>query len=412
MKEKFSYFLGYVVLDVYGDSVKRFMNLCIRQGFLIWNIRPIEEGQYQLCMLIQDFWKIRPLRRKTSVKIKVLRRIGVPFIVHRYRNRIFFPVSFLFSFAFLIYSCSYIWKIEVNGNSYLSKEAVILYLDSIDQGFGTKKAEISGETIELALRKHFPQVIWASSYFEGTKLVVEIQENINPKEETKTAEDVCTDLVARKDAVIASIITRNGTPYVMEGDEVHEGEVLVCGRQEIFDDNGEVADYIYHSANADIYGYVTYHYYDEIPIKDLISLQDSEYTTCYLFQICDRTFSIGFPNPYEQFYSISELHQMTLSEQLYLPVFWGKQYHINRKDMIYKRSKKEITAIAQKNLANFIAKLEENGVSITDKNVIMKEIGDSYVISGTIKACEDITMRKATEILQVEQEGTQTDEHE
>lgn len=46
-----------------------------------------------------------------------------------------------------------------------------------------------------------------------------------------------------------------------------KGDVLVCGRQEILDDNGEVREYYYKSADADVYGYTMHPYEDWISSK-------------------------------------------------------------------------------------------------------------------------------------------------
>ena len=43
--------------------------------------------------------------------------------------------------------------------------------------------------------------------------------------------------------------------------------MLVCGRQEILDDNGEVREYYYKSADADVYGYTMHPYEDWISSK-------------------------------------------------------------------------------------------------------------------------------------------------
>ena len=62
-------------------------------------------------------------------------------------------------------------------------------------------------------------------------------------------------------------MTRTGTPLVTADMEVKKGDILVSGRAEILNDDGEVAEYIYPGADADIIAEVNFYYEDEINIS-------------------------------------------------------------------------------------------------------------------------------------------------
>ena len=96
---------------------------------------------------------------------------------------------------------------------------------------------------------------------EGTKLVVEIQESIQTHEMKKSLNEA-NDIVAAKDAVIASIITRAGVPKVVKGNSVKKGEILVQSTYPIVNDDETVNQYLTVCAAADVKGYVTYTYED------------------------------------------------------------------------------------------------------------------------------------------------------
>ena len=85
----------------------------------------------------------------------------------------------LLFFCFLLYDLSgFIWNIEINGNSYLTTETILDFLEEEHASFGTKKSRISCEDLEEAMRSRYRDVIWTSIKIYGTKMTVDIQENL------------------------------------------------------------------------------------------------------------------------------------------------------------------------------------------------------------------------------------------
>ena len=165
------------------------------------------------------------------------------------------------------FSC-YVWNIEICGNSTLSDDTVYRYLESEKIRVGTAKGKVDCEKLEAKIRQHFSNVIWTSVRLEGTKLTVDVKENLitqEPQEKQETETEEAQDLVADKDAVILSIVTRNGTPKVKAGDKVKKGKALVLGRIDIYNDAKEIAGYQYCKADADIVAQTSYPYRYEVP---------------------------------------------------------------------------------------------------------------------------------------------------
>ena len=99
-------------------------------------------------------------------------------------------------------------------------------------------------------------------------MTVDIQENLLPEENyEEKKEETAHDIVAADDGLITEMITRSGTPVVTVGTPVKKGDVLVNGYVEILNDDGETAQYLYRTADADIIAKVTYSYHDEIPME-------------------------------------------------------------------------------------------------------------------------------------------------
>ncbi len=233
---------------------------------------------------------------------------------------------------------------------------------------------------------------------DGTSLVIHIKEQIKTENLYDGASYGASDLVAAKNATVASIVTRRGTPCVAAGDEVESGDLLVSGKSEILDDSGEVGQTLYQRADADVIGYVNYFYSETIPIKSLISIDTSESKSTYFIRFWDKNLYFGDSSIlYEEYYTLESYAQAKLSDSFYLPIFWGKKEYVKRTPAYYMLAKEAAKEVAKEDFTNFLTELEENGVSIIDKNVMIKEIGDCYEVSGQVYATEPIMTRRPIE---------------
>ena len=71
----------------------------------------------------------------------------------------------------------------------------------------------------------------------------------------------------------------------------------------------------------------------------------------------------------------------------------------------------EVKKLASENLKNYISDLEEKGIQIIEKNVIIERKNQKYVAKGTIEALESIVSYQPTEIIEITSEERQpTDE--
>ena len=82
------------------------------------------------------------------------------------------------------------------------------------------------------------------------------------------------NIIASQDCTITEIVTASGTPVVKAGDDVKKGDILISGAVYLYDDNNEVLDTNYVSAEGTVYGICVYHYKDTVPL----SCYSKEYT--------------------------------------------------------------------------------------------------------------------------------------
>lgn len=391
---------GWLYVEFYGTNVSRFLNLCTRHGIVFWNVDTSDCNKITALMYLRNIYDLRPMLRKTHVHFSIRFKRGLPFLLHRYRKRKMFAgiiVCVILAIAFL---STKIWRIEFVGNSSLSEETLLNYLAKQDITYGSDRSDIDNDALELALRQDFDAIIWASVYEQGTKLVVSVQEKIASDRAVAKDADTPMDLIAVRDARVDSIITRKGIGMVKAGDSVKKGDLLVSGRQEILDDNGEVKAYYYEIADADVIGMVSYDYEDWIEEEVIQVRRTGKEHTRYFARVGEYQFTSPVIHAdYDYETTVETNHQLCMMNSFYLPVYFGTITDYEEQKIVKKMDLEEAKSVAIGHFEHFITNLEQNGVSIIDKNVMIEKIDLKYHIYGKVTASESIIRQRPTEIL-------------
>ena len=385
---------GYVVIRLSGYSPERFLNLCSHHRIILWGLRSVGT-EYEMCISISGFRRLRPLVHKTKTKVVILERHGLPFMLYRYQNRKLFAAGALLG-AVILYGLSlFIWNIHVEGNYSLSDEVILDYLESIEIVHGMAKREIHGEEIEAALREHFPEITWTSADVKGTRLIIHVQENEDVIPE-KIPKEEPADLKASNSGTIVSMIVRSGTPAVTEGMEVKKGDMLVESLVEILDDAGETANTYYVHADADIQIQRTEHYQASFEMKYIKKEYTGRTKTSFYLILGKKRFDVRFwhPDTYEQFDSIASELPLKITENFYLPVILGKNVEQEYVPSETTYTKEEAVARAKEEWSLFFEKLRRKGLQIIENNVkieisggVCNAEGDYVVEESAVQEC-------------------------
>lgn len=401
------YVRGYVYVHLTGYATERFLNLCSNRDILLWDLKPAPDGYY-FCISVNGYRQLKPILRKTKTKARILARHGLCFHMFRYRKHKIFAGGVVLCGTLLTLCSGYVWNIEVCGNSYLSEDTVVAFLQTEHAGFGSRKADIDCEALEEALRSAYPEVIWTSVKLYGTKLTVELQENLLPEEDYQTADDTPYDIVAAKDGVIASIITRTGTPLVTEGAEVKKGDLLVSGRLEITNDDGEVTGYLYPGADADVDAFLTYSYTDAINLEYQDKIKTGDKWQNFGFRILNFQFKNPFFHlPDTSFEVTEEDRQLHFTDNFYLPVYFVQYTYEEYQMERITCTDEEAKALANEHFSQYLLNLEQKGIQILEKNVMIEKDNQKYVVRGTVNVKESIVSCQPTEILEITREERQ-----
>ncbi len=378
---------GYLQVTLTGAAPERFLNFCVRRDILIWNLSPNQAaGGYDFCISRRGYIAAEDLLARTRTTMTVKKKCGVPFFLHRYRARKLFLIGILFCML-LLWNCSkYVWKIEINGTSELSEDMILTWLEKQERTYGTRKSMFDCAALERALRNDFATIAWTSVKLEGTKLTVDIQEGLPEADTGELPVSGAWDIVASEEAQIASIITRRGTPLVEKGTVVSRGAILISGRLDILDDNGEIAEQHYVTADADVTGTVERVYEATLPRDYQRKIYTGETHKSYLLQIGGTHLPIGKKMAYRACETTVFDHQLELLPGFFLPVHLfttSQRAYVYRPDTY---TKEEVEAHATAGWQLFLEKFTQKGIPIIVKNVKIETNEKNCVIRGTIQA--------------------------
>ena len=224
------YICGYLSIKIYGDYPERFINICAANGISLWNIRRRGDCIYAN-IDVRNYKEIRVLKRKSRVKLKIVRKKGLYFIIKPYLKRSGLAVGVVLFFLLNIALSSFIWNIEIKGNKSLSDEEIIFMCSDIGIYEGMLSSNIDTNDARLKLLIGNEKLSWASFIIEGSHLTVNVSETESVTEDDKSP----ANFIAARDGIIEKIEISSGQAVVKKGQAVVAGELLASGTVEYKD---------------------------------------------------------------------------------------------------------------------------------------------------------------------------------
>lgn len=392
------YVKGYVRIRITGYSPERFLNLCKYKNIPVWGLLP-GRNFYDMNITIAGMKKLKPILRKTGTNLRIIEKIGLPFLLFRHRKRkIFFAGAV--GCILLIYILSlFIWNIEISGNHIRTDETILAFLRKQDVHCGMPASSVDCAGIARMIRKEYDDVIWVSASLKGSKIKIEIKENSDSREieEEKTTEEG-TDLIAEKDGVIKEIVTRSGVPMVHAGDKVKAGDILVSGRVEIKNDSQEVIGYQYQNADADIRMETKEVYEETLDLSYTVKKYEKHKKRQVFLRFSDKEYTLGQKvdaGERKEVFSFEVLPQF--SKSFPFPFSFGireeKQYLEVKKTY----TKKECQEILSREFERFCKDLRKKGVQILENDVKIYKDTQSAKAKGTLILLESCGKERKTE---------------
>lgn len=309
-----SYILGYVNIEVEGYFTERFINICNSKKIFLWNMKRKHSTIIRVNIGIRDFKKIKEIAKKTRCRVKIQKKKGIPFILHKYKKRKIFAIFFILLIIAVIALSNFVWNIEVIGNDKISAEEIIKDLADDNFKVGTSKTNLNTKNIIDKIRLKRSDLAWMGIEIKGTNAIVKIVE-ADLKPDIIKEEEYC-NIVATKDAMIVKINAQNGTAVVKEGDIVTKGTVLIQGWLE-----GQFTGIRYVHANGEVQAKVWYSQKISVPLKQIKKVKTGKEENKYSVKINNFEINLikGVPK-FQNYDTIETSKKLKLFSDFYLPI--------------------------------------------------------------------------------------------
>lgn len=375
MLEIWNYFKGYVIIRVSGYNVERFLNLASFNNIYIWDIQP--KGTYMIMKIsVQGFKKIKPYAKKAGCKFKIIKKTGYPFFVFKYRKRYLFCTGILLFLLLIYFMSSFVWLIDINGNTRLTDTQIQEVLKKYNVCIGAFKKNINTAEAEKAIKLDLPDISWINITLKGTKAEINLAEGVKPINIVDNSSPC--DIISDKSCIITSIVTRSGTPNVRARDVVEKNDVLVSGTVPITQEDGSLIP-SYVQANATIRGKLTHSYSFKIPYSYITKKYTGKEKKYYSFFVFNKNFNFNYIKSdilYEKYDTINKTKQLGFNPDFPLPF---KINSVCYKEYICEnslRSPQQAKELAYTLVTNKIVNQLPISTDVLNKEITFKEYKD------------------------------------
>lgn len=391
------YINGTVTIQIQGLHKERFLNICAQRELSIEEIQKNEDDS-MIFVTTPGIWKqMKPIARKTGIKMRLIQRKGFPFVLHRNRKRKLLVCGTCFFFLLLYHLSFYIWDISVEGNKRFTDEMMFNYMKGIFIENGMRKSRISCEQLEAGIRDHFPDITWVSAEMKGTRLIIRIRENETMNEYQINESNPC-DLHAAKSGTITDIVIRSGICRIKEGEFVEKGDLLIDGTIPIIDDAGTEIDRHEVHADGEIYANTMHTLAWKYPMTEIKKSRSGRYRKGVYLEVFGHLFCFMTPKEWFLYDKDSRWEYITKQKQLcmlndfYLPVYIGgiTAFEYDTYEHVY--TYEDIDLKANDELKEYMEKLLEKGVQILGCDGKIEQSESGWQFTGTMTVNENIAM--------------------
>lgn len=379
-----SYFIGFIRISVEGYYIERFINFCMNNKIIVWNLKKYNNVKLDLNICKKDFKEAIKIAKKTKCRIKIEKKKGLPFILYKYRKRKIFAFLLVLIVSFILFSSNFIWNIEIVNDDNVSFANIIEDLEENGLKVGKFKSQINTKEIINKIRLKRSDIAWIGIEIKGTNAIVKIVK-ADEKPDIVAEDDYC-NIVSNKTGIITKISAQNGIANVREGDIIKEGTVLINGWME-----GKYTGIRYVHAKGEIQAKVWHTGNKKIFYNQKIREDTGEEENKYCIKI--NNFKINLSkklSKFEIYDTINTEKKFKIFSNFYLPISIEKITYKKQEEKEIKYKPEEAKEIGIKQIEEELDKQIENKENIVNKNINAYEKEEYIDIYVTYEVLENV----------------------
>lgn len=216
---------GYLIVRLQGTNLEELLNKGLGQGMCFSHIHKVAPSFWVLTLKKGEYTKLQTILTGKRIRVRVLEKKGLPYLLASLRTRIGFLLGFLLMLGLIVYLSQFIWFIELTGNEGVDRTAIVKEAKEAGLYLGVRKGDLDLKKVEQHLRARIPALTWVVLQTKGVLMKVQVAE--------KTGLEMGFldkgDIVADSDGVITHVVVFSGTQEVSQGTTVKKGDRLVAG---------------------------------------------------------------------------------------------------------------------------------------------------------------------------------------
>ncbi|MBE5950280.1 MAG: hypothetical protein E7260_01655 [Lachnospiraceae bacterium] len=379
------FFKGYLIISLKETVKERFFNLCKAKEIEIIDTIMINQSIY--CkMKLKDYWKIRPVVKKTKCLPRIEKKRGFPFVCRKMLKRKGIMLGCFFGVFILWQMTQRIWYTQVQGGFVHTREQILTTLENEMKIFGgTNKYIVNCKDIETKIRLIYPQIGWVSVEKRGCNLYIRLNESSMPQ--TETGPENSSHIIAERSGIVKRIEVLSGIATVKEGDVVQKGDLLISGIVPVVGDYDEL---IYNNpvgAKGKVWIETELLYQKTGSLLYEKKIEKGQKTGCEIFWDQRKIFSY-IPRYSGVKYDIMEYDIVPFCFRDYQAPLRVRFYELTAYETEPKQwIKEEAKQMAETEFSLFLEDLKMQGIHVMNSEVSVECIGTSYRLTGTGIIC-------------------------
>ena len=218
---------GYAIIRAEGLCTARFLKRIANAGIPVSDVRKCGDASILFTIPARRFFELRKLKKGLPLRIRIVGRGGLPFLIGRLKRRPVLWVGSVLLFLAIAILSMRIWIIRIGDTDRVDPDEIIELLAErgIRPGASLKGPILITAANDLSAQIH--DAAWIGLDREGVLLKVNVVESL--PESPKRTDRVPSDIVAERDGVVTTIRVMRGQARVKVGDRVSAGDVLISG---------------------------------------------------------------------------------------------------------------------------------------------------------------------------------------
>jgi similar to stage IV sporulation protein len=374
MKNQWIEFIaGKVTVKVSGRGIERFLNVLIRNGLIVWNVKRHGTETITFTMRLQDALRIRHYARERDCSITFLKRAGMPFLFKRLLKNSGFVGGALLFLLIIMFLSNVIWGIEIKGAKPATEYQIRKELDKMGVEIGKSQFFVDNvEGIQRKLTNNVGNLTWVGVELKGTTYYLQVVEKKEPEKPEQLAP---RNLVAKKKAIIDSMYVETGQKKVDIHDHVEAGQLLVSGEIGKEGQTERVA------AVGEVWGETWYKSHVELPLKTKFFVFNGQEKQKFSLILGKLEIPVwGFGEPDFQDYEVDKNVKNIRFLKWELPIAIGDETLRAREETTRIYTQKEAEKNALELAKDKIKSALDEEAIIKDQKILHKELKNGKVI--------------------------------